>query len=507
MQGKKPMTGKTSIESVRAPNEALPADADANRERRVSPRLEFEVRPASICIEQASGHAVSHPVAPRNLGRMGIGFVVGAFVPPQCPCTFQLTALDQSPVEIHGTVARCRHRRQGRFDAAVAFEQPIDLQRFIRITSAHAAWVRPSTSRKAVSSAAIVKLPDARGRLMRYYVQPTRLDAEGMTLIHGRTFKESATCPVVLFNEDGRRLEIPANVRRCQTVSKGTVEVELVFDASNDRRLGKSLGADHGESDEGVVERGKIVTHCESEPLLDVEEDLWVCESRALVLDEFDLDRHLLRALMTRFGLSVVDLPGVDANGSAANARWEDFDVVLIDVGACHSEALQAIHCHRESGYAGVIVATSAEEHASCRAASMGVDASAFLLKPFDHLQLRTLLERLLITEEVAPVRSTGKAILSTRGCERDFQPLIGEFVSNLSEYVTALHKALDQADYATVIDICRLLKGAGGSYGYARVTQAATSALEPLAAREPEARAVREAVQELIDIISRVRG
>jgi len=54
---------------------------------------------------------------------------------------------------------------------------------------------------------------------------------------------------------------------------------------------------------------------------------------------------------------------------------------------------------------------------------------------------------------------------------EADFEPLLPKFMTNRKKEVVTMREALAQQDFETVRKVAHGMKGAGGSYGFDRVT------------------------------------
>lgn len=59
---------------------------------------------------------------------------------------------------------------------------------------------------------------------------------------------------------------------------------------------------------------------------------------------------------------------------------------------------------------------------------------------------------------------------------EADFEPLMPKFMTNRKKEVVTMRKALAQQDFETVRKVAHGMKGAGGSYGFDRVTAMAAT-------------------------------
>lgn len=54
---------------------------------------------------------------------------------------------------------------------------------------------------------------------------------------------------------------------------------------------------------------------------------------------------------------------------------------------------------------------------------------------------------------------------------EADFEPLMPKFMTNRKKEVVTMREALAQQDFETIRKVAHGMKGAGGSYGFDRVT------------------------------------
>ena len=146
------------------------------------------------------------------------------------------------------------------------------------------------------------------------------------------------------------------------------------------------------------------------------------------------------------------------------------------------------------------------EDRARCEAA--GFDA--YLVKPIDRRALLNTCRALVCGE--GPVNVITDTIhdsgdhlmmLSEFADDPDMQPLLAEFVGELPERISHLNVLAAAGEYSELGRLAHQLKGAGGGYGYAAITEAA--ALLERAARNPEvdAAAVGDALAGLAQVCS----
>ena len=87
---------------------------------------------------------------------------------------------------------------------------------------------------------------------------------------------------------------------------------------------------------------------------------------------------------------------------------------------------------------------------------------------------------------------------------ESDFEALLPKFMTNRKKEVAAMREALAQQDFETVRKIAHGMKGAGGSYGFDRVTTMAATIEQ--AAKAGSARPIQTELDALATYLEHVR-
>jgi len=95
--------------------------------------------------------------------------------------------------------------------------------------------------------------------------------------------------------------------------------------------------------------------------------------------------------------------------------------------------------------------------------------------------------------------------IRSTFAGDADMRELIELFVGELPQRLADMTRSFDTGDWLELRRFAHQLKGASGSYGFGALTPAAAQ-LEQ-ACKEPVSSAIRAALDELIDLCSRIRA
>ncbi|MEM7232891.1 MAG: ATP-binding protein, partial [Planctomycetota bacterium] len=282
---------------------------------------------------------------------------------------------------------------------------------------------------------------------------------------------------------------------------------------------------------------------------------------RVLVADDVEVNRGLVRQLLSRHGIDVVLVEnGQEAVDTALHASDEGqpFDLVLLDMQMPVLDGYGAARSLRGLGYRHPIVALTADVMGRDRERSRNAGCDDHLAKPIERDRLYSVLCRYLEREGGSPSSSlttepasdrmasvekarteakrgaefrasetaiigpesefyAGDVARSDDGIEElvvrassidpDVLPLMGEFLTWLksrSEHLQGLVEG-DDVDLPTVNSVAHEMKGAAGSYGIPPVSDAARL-VEELSEDATEIEPVRDAAEKLIELVSKVR-
>ena len=103
-------------------------------------------------------------------------------------------------------------------------------------------------------------------------------------------------------------------------------------------------------------------------------------------------------------------------------------------------------------------------------------------------------------TQADTSATAAGKEVVSV---DASFEPLIPKFLANRKREVTVMLDALAGQDFETVRKVSHGAKGAGGSYGFDRVTEIA--AIIEQAAKGADAATIRQELAALASYLERV--
>jgi CheY-like chemotaxis protein len=343
------------------------------------------------------------------------------------------------------------------------------------------------------STCMTVSIVNPGGNAVKYSVIPRNLSRHGVAFFHGRFIYPDCKCNIVLPTLDGESMTMEGRIVRCDHLTGTIHEVAASFNSPVDLTMFAKMTPDevemHLEEYANDLANGEI----EQGPL-----NL----GHVLMVDSYKLDRVLYGTMLDRIGLSCHE--SANAQEALDLVDTKPIDAAIIDVCQDPEYGLQLVRQLKERPFEGPIVAISADDDEAIQAAALDAGAEAFLAKPIESGVLEEHLERLMGIQ-VSGASQLDPIVSSLSGDEA-MRPLLRGFVNDVRETASALKQAGRAVDPEHVRLICRQLKGAGGGYGYQEVTLSAREVIETLDTAENDAERIREAVDELLDVLRRVR-
>jgi PAS domain S-box-containing protein len=242
---------------------------------------------------------------------------------------------------------------------------------------------------------------------------------------------------------------------------------------------------------------------------------------RVLLAEDGRDNQRFISAMLRRTGVEVV----IAENGRVAveRAMAEPFDLILMDMQMPELDGYAATSRLRGLGFTRPIVALTANAMADDRAKCVTAGCTDYLSKPIDRGLLIETVARYVAQSQTAgaaasPLPATpapapvtepsgpSTEIVSTFDSDPVMAEVLPEFVANLSGEVGAIGALLAQRDLEGLREALHQIKGAGGSYGFQALSDAAAVAERDVKAGAP-LDAITAQVDALVGLIRRVRG
>ncbi|MFN4244146.1 MAG: ATP-binding protein [Tepidisphaerales bacterium] len=268
---------------------------------------------------------------------------------------------------------------------------------------------------------------------------------------------------------------------------------------------------------------------------------------RLLLVEDGKDNQKLITTYLRRAGATVEVAEngrlGVEAVW-AAEREGRPFDLVLMDMQMPELDGYGAASALRRGGYGGPIVALTAHAMSDDREKCLSAGCSDYLTKPVDRGLLVDTVARLLAGAGETPASAVGvsavgssvvglsaavhegERTMSERGSEakaelevvselegdddEEMRQLVREFVEGLPASVGRLTGLASRGEWGQAARVAHQLKGAGGGYGFPRLTELAAeaeAALKSAAGGGGPADAVSDKVAALVAYVRRVRG
>jgi CheY-like chemotaxis protein/HPt (histidine-containing phosphotransfer) domain-containing protein len=229
---------------------------------------------------------------------------------------------------------------------------------------------------------------------------------------------------------------------------------------------------------------------------------------RVLLVDDSVDVRRLLGLYLRATDADVVEAENgraaCDLAYAAQNQR-ADFDLILLDMEMPELDGYAAATLLRMQGFAGPIVALTANDDAGERERCLARGCSEYLPKPVERDVLLDLVTRHL----AAATPQAGAAARSVPTIDdHGVDAFLRQFLASLPEYVNRLEELLRDESIEQLAQTVHQIKGAAGMYGFDRIYDVAANAesvAKSLAGKgrvAADARRLREQIDALIGVI-----
>jgi len=241
---------------------------------------------------------------------------------------------------------------------------------------------------------------------------------------------------------------------------------------------------------------------------------------RILLVEDGRDNQRLICMHLRACGAEVV----VAENGQIAvdMVATSAFDLILMDMQMPVMDGYSATKSLRSTGCVIPIVALTAYAMADDRKKCMDSGCTDYLSKPIDRQILLkkvsqymekanstsspTVTLRPAAASGSSSVASAGGSIKSALATQSGMMEIITEFVDGLPGEVKKMTDSLEKKDMTALRQVVHQLRGAAGGYGFAAVTQPATSVEKTIDA-SGTVEAITAEIKSLIEVVRRIDG
>ena len=195
---------------------------------------------------------------------------------------------------------------------------------------------------------------------------------------------------------------------------------------------------------------------------------------RVLLAEDGIDNQRLIRTILRMAGAKVE----IAENGRVAvdRARAERFDLILMDIQMPTMDGYQATRVLREQGVSIPIVALTAHTMRGDREKCLAAGCTGYVAKPISRRQLIETVMQHTGRQRAGGSQEdqAGQIIQSEFDDDADLAEVIDQFVADLPGRVQQMRAALANGCFQELQRLAHQLKGAGGSYGYPALSDAA---------------------------------
>jgi len=223
---------------------------------------------------------------------------------------------------------------------------------------------------------------------------------------------------------------------------------------------------------------------------------------RVLLAEDVEANQKLIALHLRRVGAEVE----IAENGQIAvdKALSAEFDLVLMDMQMPVMDGIQAVKKLRSNGYAGAIVALTANAMTEDKKRYQEIGCDAFLSKPLQREEFYAVVSRFLPEGKAAEL-DVAPIVSSLVVEEPDMADLVMSFIEQLPQVVNQLCEAFATGDLEVFRSVAHNLKGMGGGFGFPQISDLAGRMEFEYAKNDTES--IARSLEELKALLQRINA
>jgi two-component system, sensor histidine kinase len=235
-----------------------------------------------------------------------------------------------------------------------------------------------------------------------------------------------------------------------------------------------------------------------------------VLRGRILLVEDGPDNQRLISLHLRKAG-AVVDIA---ENGRIGIEKFEDavtagdpYDLVLMDMQMPELDGYGATSLLRSRGVTTPIIALTAHAMAEDREKCIKAGCTDYMTKPIEKtLLLTSVSQHMNRAAANSGAASTAQPLRSTFADDADMREALADFINELPDKVQRMEALLEQQDLEQLRRVVHQLKGAGGGYGFASITQRAAAAEQRIKGQQSLDQ-IAAGIQDLIQLIRSIDG
>ncbi len=280
------------------------------------------------------------------------------------------------------------------------------------------------------------------------------LSAGGLGVLHSAYVYPGTKCLVRLPNVDGRKVDVPGVVVRCQHARGVVHDVGIRFNAPIEARDFVRLDP---------FADGFVLEKVDPEQL----------KGTVLFIGESALDQSVVRHFLRQTHVTLE----IAATPREAEARvMEGVDLILCDNDRAAGDAATIVRTFRESGVPTPIIMLTADTSRETREMLVRAKANAFISKPLKQDMLFRAMAEFMVVDESASVFSSSLPL------DHPNRGLLESFIQQVHAQADQLGVAMKAGDAARCRSLCLQIAGTAPVMGFEKLAAMAHAAEGALA-------------------------